>query len=96
MDYLTTIIIKLLKSYKTGFDRIEVYKILHSDPAYPNAISLIRTLSFWGINTGAYKTDYEHLILENRKRMFDYFDIGKCSFSGIAHFIYFSHLCTRK
>lgn len=28
--------------------------------------------------------------------LFDYFDIGKYSFLGIAHFISLSYLCTRK
>lgn len=28
--------------------------------------------------------------------LFDYFDIGKCSFLGIAQFFSLSYLCTRK
>lgn len=62
MDYLITIVQHILHSYKLKGDKMEIRKILHSDPTFPSAISIIRTLSFWGINSGAYKTDYEHLV----------------------------------
>lgn len=69
MDYLITIVQHILHSHKIEGDRMEICKILHSDPAYPSAISMIRALSFWGIYTSAYKTDFEHLTRETKEKV---------------------------
>lgn len=103
MDYLITILQHILHSYKIEGDRMEICKILHSDPAYPSAISIIRTLSFWGICTCAYKTDFEHLTREAKGKIVHcnlnggrFFFVKKITSCDITLYDGATHLLTTK
>lgn len=61
MDYLVHIIRNLLSpEYRNNSEKIT--EVLLSDNAYPNALSIMRTLSYFGIETDAYRSDFEHLV----------------------------------
>lgn len=59
MEYMITIIQYVLSAYKIRGKRSDIYKILYSDPTFPSAVAIIKTLSYFGIHTNAYKADFQ-------------------------------------
>ena len=62
MEYMISIIQYVLSAYKISGKRNDIYKILFSDPTFPSAVAIIRTLSYYGIRINAYKANYQQIV----------------------------------
>ena len=62
MEYMITIIQYVLSAYKISGKRNDIYKILYSDPTFPSAVAIIKTLSYYGIRTNAYQADFQQIV----------------------------------
>lgn len=68
MNYLVLIIKNILHK-RSRIDAEEIYKILLSDNAYPSALSVVRTLSYFGLKANVFRTDIEHLKIEKGNKI---------------------------
>ena len=59
--YIVSIIRYILESEKIQKSSKDVYKMLLSDKHYPNLLSILNTLKFYGIEYNAYQANYESL-----------------------------------
>lgn len=66
MEYMISIVQYVLTALGFKGNRNRIYENLFSDPAFPSAVSLIRTLSYYGIVVNAYKIGMQQLIAEKR------------------------------
>lgn len=60
-DYLIKLISKYLDLFGTSYRISELQLILKSDPSFPSALSIIKTLMYFGVTTKAYKAKLEDI-----------------------------------
>ncbi len=66
MEYMISIVQYVLTTFGLKENRNRIYEILFSDPAFPSAMSLVKTLSYYGMAVNAYKIGIQQLIAEKR------------------------------
>lgn len=66
MEYMISIVQYVLTTFGLKEKRNRIYEILFSDPAFPSAMSLVKTLSYYGMAVNAYKIGIQQLIAEKR------------------------------
>lgn len=59
--YIIDIIKYMLSRNSIYASRKNIYRVLYSDPTYPSLASVSSTLSYFGVKTNAFITDFEHL-----------------------------------
>lgn len=60
-DYLVLLVQTALRHSGVRQKTKDIYRILCSDERYPSALSIIKTLAFWGVTANAYQADLENL-----------------------------------
>lgn len=60
-DYLIKLISKYLDLFGTSYRILELQLILKSDPSFPSALSIIKTLMYFGVTTKVYKAKLEDI-----------------------------------
>lgn len=59
--YLISLVQTVLQHSGIHQKQKDIYRILCSDERYPSALSVIKTLAYWGVNANAYQADLESI-----------------------------------
>lgn len=64
-SYFIPLLEEFLKHFDIRSDRKDLQLLLQSSPSFPSVLSIIQTCVYFGLNTKAYKADYDVLLKNN-------------------------------
>ena len=61
-SYFIPLLYEYLKHFNVPLERKDLQLLLQSSPSFPSVLSIIQTCTYFGLNTKAYKADYDVLL----------------------------------